>query len=157
MAGGKLIVDNDLLFGDVVRLLGEGRTVTIPVKGYSMLPLIRGEKDLVVLERAVEPSVGDIVLFHHCGRYILHRIIAFDGQVAVIRGDGVQKATERCGKEHIYGKVTAILRCGTRRVDPYSPGMMRIYRLWEAVRPLRRYILWLYRLPGRILRKIRSL
>lgn len=46
----KLIINNDDLFDKVVEILRTGRKVTIPVKGYSMLPFIRGEKDLVVLE-----------------------------------------------------------------------------------------------------------
>lgn len=46
----KLIINNDDLFDKVVEILRTGRKVTIPVKGYSMLPFIRGEKDIVVLE-----------------------------------------------------------------------------------------------------------
>ena len=67
----KLVIDNDELFGRVVELLQEGREVTIPSKGFSMLPFIRGERDLVVLERADEIKPGDIVLFRLDGRYIL--------------------------------------------------------------------------------------
>lgn len=46
----KLIVENDEFFGKVVSLLAEGHSVTVPVKGVSMLPFIRGDKDSVVLE-----------------------------------------------------------------------------------------------------------
>ena len=48
----KMIVDNDTFFADVLQMLDQGKRVTIPVKGYSMLPFIRGGKDLVVLEKA---------------------------------------------------------------------------------------------------------
>ena len=48
----KMVVDNDLFFSDVLQVLEQGRRVTIPVKGFSMLPFIRGTKDLVVLEKA---------------------------------------------------------------------------------------------------------
>ena len=31
----KMIIDNDTFFADVLRVLEEGKQVTIPVKGYS--------------------------------------------------------------------------------------------------------------------------
>jgi len=46
----KLVVNNEFFFPEVVALLEKGQRVIIPVKGYSMLPFIRGEKDLVELE-----------------------------------------------------------------------------------------------------------
>ena len=48
----KMVIDNDAFFADVLTVLDQGKRVTIPVKGYSMLPFIRGGKDLVVLEKA---------------------------------------------------------------------------------------------------------
>ena len=48
----KMIIDNDTFFADVLQVLDQGKRVTIPVKGFSMLPFIRGTKDLVVLEKA---------------------------------------------------------------------------------------------------------
>ena len=45
-----MIVNNDAFFASVIDLLREGKRVTIPVKGTSMLPFIVAERDLVVLE-----------------------------------------------------------------------------------------------------------
>ena len=45
-----MIVNNDAFFTSVIDLLREGKRVTIPVKGTSMLPFIVAERDLVVLE-----------------------------------------------------------------------------------------------------------
>ena len=45
----KLTINNDEFFASVRQMLSAGHDVTIPVKGYSMLPFIRGGKDLVVL------------------------------------------------------------------------------------------------------------
>ena len=97
----KMVVDNDLFFSDVLQVLEQGRRVTIPVKGFSMLPFIRGGKDLVVLEKAGEDlSVDDIVLFHvgpaDGGRYVMHRIMAIDGDHVDIMGDGVPRTTNMC-------------------------------------------------------------
>jgi len=84
----KMVINNDILFGRVVELLNEGKDVTIPVKGYSMLPFIRGEKDLVVLRYSEDIAPDDIVLFSNHGRYTLHRVIAIENGVARIMGDG---------------------------------------------------------------------
>ena len=84
-----MIIDNDTFFADVRRLLDQGTRVTIPVKGLSMLPFIRGGKDLVVLEKAGgNLQRDDIVLFHvgprEGGRYVMHRILTMDGDVVDI-------------------------------------------------------------------------
>ena len=100
----KMVIANDPFFAEVVRMLGEGKRVRIPVKGYSMLPFIRGEKDEVWLETPGEVKVDDIVLFHYRGRYIMHRVIGRQGERYVIRGDGVPKNCEYPLRGEILGK-----------------------------------------------------
>ena len=147
----KLIINNDILFSKVVELLREGKTVTIPVKGVSMLPFIKGERDSVELEslcgvgggRSV--SRGDIVLFRYAGRYILHRVLDPSGEKIVIRGDGVPEGCEYPAREDVFGRVKRIIKKGERPVDPYTGGRMAVWRIWELMRPLRRYMLALYR------------
>ena len=147
---GKIVVENEVFFTHVREMLDTGRRVTIPVKGYSMLPFIRGEKDLVVLEKAGgDLSEGDIVLFYvgeepH-GRYILHRILSIDGNRVEIMGDGVIGSRERVVRERIYAKVVSILRNGKREVDPESLRERRKARLWRKLLPVRRYLLFAYR------------
>lgn len=148
-------IDNDEFFSYVLELLKEGKEVTIPVKGTSMLPLIRGGRDTVVLEgvesmtpegverRYVKPT--EIVLFRAGGRYILHRILAIEDGVAQIQGDGILKNKEYCPSDNIYGRVIILLRGGNKTVDPYSDRMMRLFRLWMWLKPVRRYILAVYR------------
>ena len=145
-----MIIDNDTFFADVQRMLDEGKRVTIPVKGSSMLPFIRGGKDLVVLEKAGEVlRADDIVLFHvgprEGGRYVMHRILSIDGDAVDIQGDGVPKTHEHVRRNQVIAKAVEILRDGKRRVDPYSPGQRRLVHFWQWLRPVRRYILFSYR------------
>ena len=146
----KMIVDNDTFFADVLQMLDQGKRVTIPVKGLSMLPFIRGGKDLVVLEKAGgNLQRDDIVLFHvgprEGGRYVMHRILTMDGDVVDIQGDGVPKTHELVRRNQVIAKAVEILRGGKRRVDPYSPGQRRLVHFWQWLRPVRRYILFIYR------------
>ena len=146
----KMIIDNDTFFADVLRMLGQGKRVTIPVKGLSMLPFIRGGKDLVVLEKAGEVlEADDIVLFHvgprEGGRYVMHRILSMDGDAVDIQGDGVPETHEHVRRNQVIAKAVEILRGGKRRVDPYGPGQRRLVHFWQWLRPVRRYILFIYR------------
>ena len=146
----KMVIDNDTFFADVLEVLRQGKRVTIPVKGFSMLPFIRGSKDLVVLEQAGEDlKADDIVLFHigpeDGGRYVMHRILSVDGDAVDIMGDGVAYNHEHVQRNQILAKAVEIVRNGKRSVDPYAPGQLRLVRFWQWLRPVRRYILFIYR------------
>lgn len=58
----KLIVSNDTFFEEVIVLLREGKKVTVPAKGESMLPFIVGGVDSVVLEGVDGGSPAGTVL-----------------------------------------------------------------------------------------------
>lgn len=147
----KMVIDNDTFFAEILVDLDREKTVTIPVKGFSMLPFIRGGKDLVVLEKADRDrlKVDDIVLFHvgpqEGGRYVMHRILALDGDKVDIMGDGVPEAHEHVRRGQILARAVEILRAGKRSVDPYSPRQLRLVHFWQRLRPFRRYILFIYR------------
>jgi hypothetical protein len=145
----KMVIANDEFFVPVRQMLEEGHSVTIPVKGFSMLPFIRGERDLVVLEPVGEVRPDDIVLFHigpeKGGRYVMHRVLSVAGDRVEIQGDGVPVNRERVLRSQIFGKAVSILRDGEKAVDPYSPRELRKVHLWQALRPVRRYLLFIYR------------
>ena len=159
----KLVVPNDLFFVWVLSHLD--KEPAIPVKGFSMLPFIRGGKDLVVLEPVRDDwRVDDIVLFHvglaEGGRYIMHRILRIDGDEVEIMGDGVLNTVEHVTRNCLLARARCILRNGAKKVDtfnyrtlprgvravdPYSPDELRKVHLWQRIRPVRRYLLFLYR------------
>ena len=142
----KMVVQNDEFFSQVLARLEDGHTATIPVKGFSMLPFIRGGKDLVVLEKADgELKKDDIVLFFIHGKYIMHRVLRTDGHHFDIQGDGVWLGHEYPSREQILAKATKILRAGRKEVDPYSPKQLRLVHAWQRLGRLRRYILFIYR------------
>lgn len=145
-----MVINNEILFASVIEMLNEGNKVTIPVKGYSMLPFIIGERDLVELEKVDgKVSPDDIVLFSIGGRFILHRVRQVSGEDVLIQGDGVLVNQERCKIGSIHGRVIKILKHGKKEVDPYSPWMIKKVHFWNSLGMLRRYPLAiLRRLPG---------
>ena len=138
-------MNNDVFFEPVLKMLRAGQKVTIPVKGYSMLPFIRGELDLVELEAAPQYVPGDIVLFSYGGRYVMHRIQSVEGGVAHIMGDGVYRGMEHPPVGDIHGRAVKILRGGVKEIDPRSPKELRKAATWKKFLPVRRYLIAIYR------------
>lgn len=136
----KRVIPNEILLGEVTSLLAEGQEVVLLTKGGSMMPFLRSERDSVALRKLEKVEVGDIVLAHlGGGRYVLHRIIAIDGENVTLMGDGNLKGTESCLKSDISGTVVRILKASGKE---YVPGKGR---WWRALKPFRRYILGVYR------------
>ena len=138
----KLVIDNEIFFAGVTQALAEGKKVTIPLKGYSMLPFLRGGRDLVELERPEgELRAGDIALYRWRGRWVLHRVMSVDGERMLASGDGNLRGVEDVRREAVAGKVMAVLRDGKVRVDPCSDRELRRFRLWRSLRRARRLLL----------------
>ena len=135
----KKIVANELLLEEAARLMEEGREVNFTPLGNSMLPFIKGGKDSVRLQKKPSVAVGDIALVRLPGpRYVLHRVIKTDGNRLILMGDGNIAGTEECSADDVMGTVVAINK-GKRTVIPGKAG------LWRALKPVRRYILAIYR------------
>lgn len=135
----RIVLPNDVLLNEVAQLLGEGREVVITPKGRSMLPFIRGEVDRVKLHQPGSLRVGDIVLAYFENRYVLHRIVAINGDEITLMGDGNLKGTEQGPRKNVVGKVVEIITPDHRQ---HKPGKAW---LWRHTLFLRKYLLKVYR------------
>ena len=61
------MISDDRILEEAIRLVNDGVSVTLPVKGQSMLPFIIGGKESVILTKPLHAQVGDIVLAPLCG------------------------------------------------------------------------------------------
>ena len=140
-----ILLPNQLFFAEVEAMLAEGREVQIRMKGHSMRPLLRSERDQVVLTPCTDPArlrPGDVVLFRCCGRHILHRIVRRDGDRLTLAGDGNYRITEQCTTRDVAGIAVRVIRASGRVVGCDSPGWRLRSRLWLAIPPwLRRQVL----------------
>jgi hypothetical protein len=143
----KVVLPNDVLLDEVARLLGEGREVVITAKGRSMLPFIRGEVDHVKLRQSDNLRVGDIVLAYFGNRYVLHRLVAINGDEITLMGDGNLKGTEQGDRSDVVGKVVEVITPDHRQ---YKPGKAW---LWRHTLFLRKYQLKVYRKWNRLKNK----
>lgn len=134
-----LSVSTETLLEEAATLMQEGRDITFTPRGSSMLPFIRGGKDAVRLHKMADVNVGDMLLVRLKGRYVLHRCIRKDGRQLTLMGDGNLAGTEHCTTDDVLGTVVGIIRNGKE----HKPGSGRLWR--TALKPLRRYILAIYR------------
>ena len=91
----KMTLPNEILLGEVAAVLREGREAVIIPTGSSMLPFIHGGRDRVVLRACPDAAVGDIVLVCIGKQYLLHRVIARDGDALRVSSVSNPKRTSR--------------------------------------------------------------
>ena len=91
---------------------GANINVKIEPTGVSMRPLIRGGRDMVIVEPMHrEPVPGDIVLFLRAdGAQVMHRVWKITGETVTTYGDGCWYPDEPINKEKIIGLATKLYR-----------------------------------------------
>ena len=144
-----VVVENNdnLILEEAIRLVEEGRKVIFPVNGVSMRPFIIGGQESVELESPAELRVGDVVLAWVDGcRYVVHRIIVMEGNRLILQGDGNTHGIERCGMGDVKAKITYVVDRHGKRRNLYTPWRRFAARVWYYLRPIRRYLLAIYRL-----------
>ena len=139
------MTDNEII-EEAIRLVREGVNVTLPVNGNSMLPFIIGGKESVILHSPGGiVDVGDVVLAWVDGnRYVVHRIIKLDYDRVTLMGDG-NLTTEHCALGDIKARVTHVVDAKDRTHYLYNRWRMLGAKVWYWLRPIRRYLLAIYR------------
>lgn len=132
-------IENTVLIPEMASLLREGKDVRFTPTGVSMRPFIEGGSDVVVLRKLPHVRVGDIALAAVGVAYVLHRVIAVEGDSVTLLGDGNIGRTEHCTTADILGTVIRIENAHGRR-KPLTRG-----RLWYYLLPCRRILLKIYR------------
>lgn len=134
------------IVAESIRRVANDERVTLPVNGHSMLPFVVGWRDCVILQKPRQPKVGDVVVAWVEGRrYVLHRIIRIDGERVTLMGDGNLRGTETCTLSDVKALATHVVDVKGRRHDLYSKRLRWAAKVWWNIRPVRRYLLAIYR------------
>lgn len=144
----KLVVDNDIFFAEVERLLDAGDAITIKVRGVSMMPLLRDGVHSVILRRHkdVDIKLGAVMFFCYRGRWFMHRLLKIEGDVLCFAGDGNYKQWECVSRSDVKGVVTAVVSRSGRVKDCDSLSWRVKSKIWLMLPPIvRRYILAIIR------------
>lgn len=131
-------IPNNIFFEEVFACLEQGESVTIPMRGKSMFPLIQEGRDTVRLEKRDPKQLnkGDLVLFQVNGTYILHRYIGKVNDFFHMRGDGLLNKGEFCREEDIKAIVTYIIRDNFHVISTHSIRWRFISILWLWIKPI---------------------
>lgn len=145
-AARTLILPNEKLIPTIACEVREGSTVTLRLFGNSMLPFLHDGRDKGLLTAPQTPHVGEPILARVApDTYVLHRIVAIDGDQLTLLGDG-NLATEHCTVSDIQASVVGFYRKGSTHLDRVDGRKWRIYSaIWMFLRPIRRYLLAIYR------------
>ena len=120
-----------------------GKTVTLPLRGRSMRPFLEDNRDKAILTITPDINTGDAVLAEISkGHFVLHRIVAIDGNHITLRGDG-NLNVEHCTLSDIRAKAIGFYRKGRNKADMTEGYKWRVYSwLWTRLFPIRRYLLF---------------
>jgi len=135
------------LMRDIAKLLDEGHTVTLLLGGYSMRPFLENERDKALLTKVTHLQKGDVVLAEaQKDFFVLHRIIKIEGSNITLRGDG-NLHKEFCTTADVKGFAVGFYRKGSDKLEKTNGIKWKIYSwLWELLFPIRRYLLFIYRI-----------
>lgn len=113
------------------------------VEGDSMMPLIRQDKDLVLISGKPEGRLKkyDVPLYKRdSGQYVLHRVLRVRENDYVLCGDNRWQRETDISDRHIIGVLTAVIRNGKKL--PTNSRRYRLYsHLWCDMFYLRAFLL----------------
>ena len=146
----RVIIQNAIIFSEVAKLVSNGESVTIKTKGNSMLPFISGERDSVVLAKADNIKLYDIVLaVVNENQYVLHRVIKIMGNKLILMGDGNLKGCEICTIENVIATAVEVIG-DNREYSCRDNKYIRRAKIWKALLPIRKYLLAIYKIIYKI-------
>jgi hypothetical protein len=124
--------------------------------GDSMRPLIRQDRDILIIEKPYgRLKKYDVPLYKRdSGQYVLHRVLKVRENDYVICGDNRYNKEYGITDRHIIGVLTAVVRDG--KEVPITDRRYRIYvHLWCDFFPIRALILKAKHFPKWLKRKLK--
>ena len=133
-------------------LLARDGKLVYKTRGVSMEPMLRQNRDLVVIQTPTSRlRKYDVALYRRGQSYVLHRVIGLASDHYLIRGDNTY-AVEHVPESDVIGVLTAFTRKG-RQFRTTDFGYRLYARVWCAIYPLRLLRVRTRRLAVRTVRK----
>lgn len=128
-------IPNNLFFTNVKNLINSGNPVELRIKGTSMYPALLDGKHKVVLVSCHRQylKVGIIALFVYKGKYILHRLVAIEGNQFIFQGDNRPDIKESVEEKDIVGIVEYIIAPTGKVIDCKKRRFFIKDRLWRSI------------------------
>ena len=113
-------------------------------KGISMKPMLYVNRDLVIIsvpQGRLQPY--DVALYRRGSAYVLHRVIQVREKDYLIRGDNTYRL-EVVPDSAVIGVLTGFKRKG-KDYSVHDPAYRRYVRVWCAIYPARKVLVYLIR------------
>ena len=137
---------DEQILSEAIRLVSEGVQVTLPVNGRSMYPFIIGGQESVVLVMPQGIRVGHVVLAQvEGGRHVVHRIVQLEGDRVTLMGDGNLQGREHCNIDGVKALAVQVVGKTGKKRPLYGFCGNLCAKIWYAARPIRRYLLKIFR------------
>lgn len=132
-------------------------------KGKSMMPMLREDRDLMVIQRRMLNEDGsllrckkyDAVLYKRGDKYVLHRILKVLSEGYVICGDHNYRREYDIREEQILGVLTAFVRDG-KEISVTDKRYLCYVHLWCDFFYIRAFLLRLKILIGQLKGKLKQ-
>lgn len=122
-------------------------------KGISMKPMLYVNRDLVIIsvpQGRLQPY--DVALYRRGSAYVLHRVIQVREKYYLIRGDNTYRL-EVVPDSAVIGVLTGFKRKG-KDYSVQDPAYRRYVRVWCAIYPARKVLVYLIRKAKAAARKM---
>ena len=136
------VVSFELLMPMIEDSFRQGLTVTIPITGNSMRPLLWHKRDSVILAPCDATTLkrGDVPLYQReNGQYVLHRIFRVYKDSYTMLGDAQTDPEVGIGQQQIRAVMVAYIRKGKQ--VPCTRWWYRCFVVvWRWCRPIRPFL-----------------
>lgn len=125
--------DFELDTNRIDEILSEKGEIITCSSGFSMYPMLRNRKDMVVIKKPQSrPKLHDVVLYRIGKKVILHRIIKDSGDSYIIRGDNRLNKEYGITPDDIFGVLKGFYRNG-KYIDCNQNKPYRIYIIFNRI------------------------
>lgn len=134
-------------------LLARDGCFVYKTRGVSMEPMLRQNRDLVIIQAPVSRlQKYDVALYNRGGDHVLHRVIKVEADHYLIRGDNTY-ALEHVPDSAVIGVLKSFRRKGKQH-QVTERGYRLYVRFWQGIYPLRYAYMRFRRLAVRAARKL---
>ena len=154
-------LSNEILIPKIADDIRQGYTVTLPLRGFSMRPYLEDGRDKALLVPVTsELRIGDVVLAEISNkRWALHRIVRVVGEDITLYGDG-NFSPEYIKRSDVIAIAAGFYRKNSEKLSKCDAPLYQLYwRVWVRLRPVRRYLLLIWKFwhyPGLTIKEIKS-
>ena len=132
-------IDTKEYVSNLKQLIEDGQEVALTVVGWSMEPILRNQRDRVLLKKPTKPlKIGDIVFYQRkTGQFVLHRIFKIGSDGYYMMGDRQVELEGPIENDAVFAIVTEVERNG-RWISTDDLRMKLACGLWRTLYPVRK-------------------